>query len=253
MDLLLIKLVCAPLLLLTASLAARRWGAAIGGFLVGLPLTSGPVSLFLALEQGPLFAMHASAGSLAATTGQAAFAAAYYALAGKGWSTALSGASIAFVAAAMTLQWSGPPGIALFLIAILALGTALQWMPAGQHATRLPRSPWWDLPARIVIMAGLVLGVTMGARHMGAGPAGVLASFPFMAAVLGGFAHRMQGAESARLVMRGLCAGLFGFAAFFYVVSLAVTRLPYGVAYGLAIVCALGVQAMALRLIRASV
>ncbi len=49
MNLLLLKLVLSPLLLLMATLAVRRWGAAVGGLLVGLPLTSGPVSIFLAL------------------------------------------------------------------------------------------------------------------------------------------------------------------------------------------------------------
>ena len=66
MDLLLFKLVFTPLLLLAASLAARRWGEAVGGLLVGLPLTSGSVSVFLALEHGPAFAAQATAGSLVA-------------------------------------------------------------------------------------------------------------------------------------------------------------------------------------------
>src|SRR5215218_6073961 len=35
---------------LLASLAVRRWGDAIGGWLVGLPLTSGPVAAFLAIQ-----------------------------------------------------------------------------------------------------------------------------------------------------------------------------------------------------------
>jgi hypothetical protein len=77
MSLVLFKLVISPLLLAVASLATRRWGAAVGGFLVGLPLTSGPVSVFLALEGGPTFAVQATAGSLAATAGQAGFCLAY--------------------------------------------------------------------------------------------------------------------------------------------------------------------------------
>ena len=59
-------------MVLAASLAARRWGEAVGGWLVGLPLTSGPVAVFLALEQGPAFATDAAAASNAGVVAQAA-------------------------------------------------------------------------------------------------------------------------------------------------------------------------------------
>src|SRR5579872_1514179 len=43
MHTLVLKLTVTPVLILTASLASRRWGESIGGWFVGLPLTSGPV------------------------------------------------------------------------------------------------------------------------------------------------------------------------------------------------------------------
>ena len=55
-----LKALLAPLLILLATLAGRRWGPGVGGWLAGLPLTSGPVSLILALEQGPEFAARAA-------------------------------------------------------------------------------------------------------------------------------------------------------------------------------------------------
>jgi len=84
MSLLAIKLIVTPLIVLAATLAARRWGDAVGGWLVGLPLTSGPVSVFLALERGPAFAAHAADGSLAGVVAQAAFCFGYAALARRG-------------------------------------------------------------------------------------------------------------------------------------------------------------------------
>ena len=50
MIIFLIKLIAAPLLLALATLAARRWGTVLGGILIGLPLISGPISVFLAIE-----------------------------------------------------------------------------------------------------------------------------------------------------------------------------------------------------------
>ncbi len=64
-DLLLLgEVVAVPILVLVASLAARRWGPSGGGFIIGLPLTSGPVLVFLALEQGGGFASEAAVGTL---------------------------------------------------------------------------------------------------------------------------------------------------------------------------------------------
>ena len=81
----LLKVLLAPLLILLATLAGRRWGPAVGGWLAGLPLTSGPVSLILALEQGPEFAARAALGTLFGLISLAAFSFAYGAAAPGGW------------------------------------------------------------------------------------------------------------------------------------------------------------------------
>lgn len=71
---LLFKVVISPSLVGLASLASRRWGEAIGGWLVALPLTAGPVVFFLAIDQGPLFARSAALGCLAGGLAQASSA-----------------------------------------------------------------------------------------------------------------------------------------------------------------------------------
>ena len=43
---LILKLILAPLLVAAATLTTRRWGARIGGLLMGLPLTTGPIFVF---------------------------------------------------------------------------------------------------------------------------------------------------------------------------------------------------------------
>lgn len=47
---LLLKLTLAPLLVALATLVARRWGPKVGGIVVGLPLSTGPIFLFLAID-----------------------------------------------------------------------------------------------------------------------------------------------------------------------------------------------------------
>ncbi|NHV27255.1 hypothetical protein [Burkholderia sp. D-99] len=253
MDHLLFKLVATPLLLAAATFAARRWGEAIGGLLVGLPLTSGPVSVFLALEHGPAFAAHATAGSLVATAGQAAFCIAYCRLAKRGWPIALAGAAAAFSVVALLLKASALPETGLFLIAILAVALVLSVVPAAPvRAARLD-SPRWDLPLRMALIAGLVVGVTMIAPYVGPETSGVLASFPFMVIILAVFAQRMSGPAAAQQLMRGMATGLLGFAAFFHVLSLTLTRLDLVPAYGFAIACTLAIQAVSLYRMRVPV
>jgi len=79
-----VKVVVTPLLIGGASLAGQRFGHHVGGWLVGLPLTSGPVAFFLATEQGMAFARGAAVGMLAGTSSQVAFALAYRSAARRG-------------------------------------------------------------------------------------------------------------------------------------------------------------------------
>src|SRR5437870_12628749 len=72
-TLLLAKVVLTPLFIAAVTLAGRRWGPAVGGWRAGLLVTSGPVSVFLALEQGREFAARAAVGSLAGLVGVACF------------------------------------------------------------------------------------------------------------------------------------------------------------------------------------
>jgi hypothetical protein len=250
MDLLVFKLVVTPLLLLAASIAVRRWGEAIGGFLVGLPLTSGPISVFLTLEHGPAFAAQATAGSLVATAAQAAFCVIYCRLVRLGWVAALAAGCATFAIVAALLQWSPLPENALFLIAILAVTLALNLIPNRAARTGKLDPPWWDLPLRMALIAGLVVGVTLIASYVGPKVSGVLASFPFMVIILTVFAHRMIGQAAAQQLLRGVVAGLLGFAAFFYVLSLTLTRLNLVAAYSVAILLTLAIQAVSLYRMR---
>src|SRR5512142_2316329 len=61
---LLLKLLLTPIIIAAATLVARRWGERIGGLLIGLPLTSAPVSIFFAVEQGQKFASSAAKSAI---------------------------------------------------------------------------------------------------------------------------------------------------------------------------------------------
>ena len=77
MNLLVLKLILTPALIGLASLAGRRWGHAVSGWIVALPLTTGPIVFYLALSHGAAFAADTAAGILAGGFSLAAFVFAY--------------------------------------------------------------------------------------------------------------------------------------------------------------------------------
>ena len=236
-----LKLVLTPLLVGGASLAARRWGSEVGGWLVGIPLTSAPVTFFLAIGPGPDFAAQAAVGILAGTISQAAFALAYAWGARKfSWEVCLATATIGFVVVtAVMLALTGGP-LVTFAIAVIA-SLALMPRRSGRRSQPVPL-PRWDLPARMVVATGLVVGLTSAAPLLGPRLAGLITPYPLYAAVLAVFAHRMQGAGAAAGVLRGLLLGLFAFAGFFLVIALYLEPLGISLAFAAAIVVALMVQ-----------
>ena len=62
MDIFVLKLILAPLIIGSASMAGRKWGPAVSGWIVGMPLTSGPVIFFVALSHDSTFAANAVLG-----------------------------------------------------------------------------------------------------------------------------------------------------------------------------------------------
>jgi hypothetical protein len=254
MDTLVFKVVASPLLIQAASLAGRRWGPAVGGWLVGLPLTSGPVALFLAVDQGAGFAATAAAGSLTGTAAQAGFCLAYgFAARRHSWQAALSAGTGAFAAIALVLEALRLPLWALLLVVELSLAAALFLAPRQANADELvPAPPRWDIPARMVVATILILVLTSAAPFVGARLAGLLATFPVFAAVLAIFAYRAQGHAAAQRVVHDLLLGLFAFSGFFIVIALTIERIGIVAAFATASFAAGAIQASTLRMINGS-
>ncbi|HET7420562.1 MAG TPA: hypothetical protein VFL27_09295 [Candidatus Dormibacteraeota bacterium] len=235
-----LKLVLTPVLVGAASLAGRRWGSAVSGWLIGIPFTSGPIAFFLALDPGPRFAAAAALGTMAGAASQAAFCLGYAWSAQRlGWVASVGVAALAFAGSTVVLDAVRLPAEGYFVVVILVLVVALFLMPAAPPRPGAAIDfPAWDLPARMVVATAFVVVLTATAPLLGAHLAGLIAPFPLYATVLAAFAHRLQGPAQAAAVVHGLLLGLFAFASFFLVLSL---LLPDGI--GLAFVAAVAVAA----------
>jgi len=250
-----IEVVLAPALVGAATLAARRWGERTGGLVSAFPAIVGPVLLVAALEHGAAFAARAASGTLLGLVALSAFTLAYARTARRlGWPASLAAGWAAAGAAGLAVSTvTAGPAVALAAAAAsLALAHRLLAGAAQRPASdagRAPRSrrlaPAWDLPLRMALTAALVVALTWAAGRFGAVAGGILAALPVLASILAAFTHRQLGADAARVLLRGMLAGMAGFVGFCLVVATAAERAGIAVAFTAATLIALAVQVAA--------
>ncbi len=219
-----IALVVVPALVALATLVSRRFGHGVGGVMAGLPLTSGPLSLALAIEHGSRFAADAAVGSLVGIAASTAACVAYGLTARRGWRLATAVGLAAF-AVGVTVGLTGPATLAS--AAIIAAGAALtaiivlgRLRGAGPGAR-----PQLALLPRVLSAFTVVVVVLLVARTAGAELAGALTPLPVVIGVLAVHAQREEGPDAAVDVLHGSQRGTFGFIVFF---ALAGTLLDRG-------------------------
>lgn len=236
-----------------ASLAGRRWGHAVSGWLVALPLTSGPIIFFLALSHGPAFAADAAAGILAGGLSVALFVVVYGRLASRwSWLPTLAAASVAFLLSTAALRSIQLPLLPLWMLVMAAFYFALRSLPRNRDPQlRLAElTGWWDIPLRMLVATCVVVVITSLASRVGPHLAGLLSPFPFFTAIMATFAQHQSGPAAALSVLRGLLLGLFAFASFMF--TLAWLLIPAGIAaaFTASVLVVLILQAAALWLLR---
>ena len=101
-----LKLLVIPGFLLLISLAGKRWGPSVAGWLSGLPVVVGPILFFLAIEQGEAFAAQSAMAALSAMFAMIAFCVTYAQVAQRtGWPLALTTSLLVWATAAVLLSF----------------------------------------------------------------------------------------------------------------------------------------------------
>jgi hypothetical protein len=249
--LLAVKLLLAPSFVVTASLAARRYGPRVGGLIAGLPVVAGPILLAYALAHGSAFAAGAAVGTLLGLVSLIAFVVVYARLAGRTrWGRSMLAGWLAFaLATAVFSEVSVPAGAALAIAgAGLLIGLAATPRAPTEVRARAP-VPAWDLPMRAVCALALVLTLTAIAGWLGPQLSGLLAPFPIIATVLATFTHAQHGAEEAQRLLRWLLGGYGAFALFCFTLAVSLGTLGIGGSFALATAAALLMQGALLALL----
>jgi len=239
------KALLAPALLAACTFAAWKWGTAAGGWLLGLPLISGPVSVFLFLEHGPRFAENAARGTLLGMVAAGVFYTGYSLAAERRWWESLSLAAIACLAVAAALSHVHLDLADTVLFAAVFLALIAATARGSRRASAAPAPKLRDLAFRMAVASAIVVGVTVASGTVGSQMAGMLTTVPVISAVMAVSTHRASGGGSARRLLSGTTAGLWGGAAFFAVVGLLVTAVAPAVTYLAATVAAAAAAGLA--------
>lgn len=246
MVLLLCKLALAPAFVVAVTLAVRGFGPRIGGVLGGLPVVAGPILFVITLEHGVAFGADAAVHSLVALVALSAFvlsvAFASPRLGALG-SVVVGWAAFCLVAALLAVV-DVPPmlGVALSCAAFAGALAALPH-PDPSAPAQAPGRPRHDLLLRAGAAAVLVLALTSVAGSLGPAVSGVLAPFPIITSVLLGFAVQHESRATVLRLMRGMVRGFFSFAAFLFVLAVALEGLGTAGAFALAIATTAAIQA----------
>jgi len=232
----LMKILLVPTFIGIVSLAGRRWGPTVSGWLIGLPLTSGPVAFILALEQGTVFASEASRGIMMGIVSVFVFCLVYARLAAHvKWVSSLFGALVSYFALTYLLNSLSVSLVIGFASVLAVLVASLALMPKVGSDKMAPVSPRWEIPARMISATALVFVITGVAQLLGPQLTGLLTPFPVYVTILAVFMHRLQGGSQVVRLLRGVVAGSLTFAVFFLVISKTILTWGIGTSFAAAI------------------
>lgn len=252
MTLMALRFLLAPLLVAAASLATRRWGDRVGGWIAAFPFVAGPLLLAMTLDHGAGFGASSALSALSGITSLAVFAVCYAHLARRvHWALALPAGWALYLGSAALLHPMESGVVGKLAGALASLWLARRLLPRSPSTTDsddVRRIPSWDLVARMGSAAVLVGSVASLSGLLGPSWSGLLAPFPVATTILVGFAHAQDGHPAVARLLEGFIPALSGLAFFF--ATLSVTLVPLGIpaAFAAALAASVATQTILLRL-----
>jgi len=237
------KIAAAVIVVVAASRAAERAGPFLGAMVATLPVSTGPVYVFLALDHGAGFISESARVSVASVAAIVAFVAAH-AVAAQRFATSASLvlATLAWLCAALALQardWSFAEACAIGAASLALAIRALRRYAAAPEAPPPARSRF-DLPLRALLVAAVVIATTVAGDRFGPALTGVLATYPVVFTSLVVILQPRAGGRFAAAVLVTGLRGLAGFALALAVLHVAAARAGAAPALLIALAVAVG-------------
>ena len=250
MSIFICKLLLTPVLIIIITMITRRWGPVIGGCCTALPLSGGPITFFLAFEQGPEFGALAARGSVMGMTGVVVFCIVYVRSSTRfSWPPAACITLACYFATVEGLSRLplDVAGSAILTLSLLTAALYLNGRQAGERITASP--PWWDIPLRMAAATALLIGLTGAASLLGPKYSGLLSVFPVFVSVMMVFNHKQYGPQATRKLAHGIMFGLYAPIGFFVILACCMRDIGLAEVYLLASACCALLSFCALKVI----
>jgi hypothetical protein len=235
-----IKMAITALFVTGATVIAEELGPTIGALVATLPVSAGPVYVFLALDHDAAFISASALASLALNVATAIYVTVYVLLAQRHaiW-ISIPLAFAAWLAAALVFEpvhWAAWSALALNLVVFAGCFFIVE--PFRAARTPPTTRPRYDFAVRAGMVALLVGAVVTLSSRIGPAGSGLLAVFPVIYTSIMVILHRRVGGPATAAVLASAIPGLAGFGA--ALLTLHLTAVPLGSAAALAL--ALGVS-----------
>lgn len=244
---LLFKVLCTPILIWLSVLIGRRWGAFVGGCFAGLPTISGPLSLCIAIEQGPDFAAAVAYNALLGVGAVCLFTLAYaWTSLRQSWFVALLVAEVVFFSAGWAMGHLPRMVPLALLIGMGGAPAVLLCMPKLKADMAPPKHHHhpWVVPLQMFLGGALVYAISEAAPRLGVHWSGILTFYPVMISILAPFCHAEIGPYASTRLLAGLMTGFIGGTSFTVVVLFGVQNMPLALCYTLAALASIGICAV---------
>lgn len=246
-----IKLGVTASFVVLASLVAQRAGALMGAMIATLPVSAGPIYVFLALDHDAAFIAQSALGSFTVNAVTGVYALTYAVLAQRlGMILSLALALAVWFALGAGVRFIDWTIVSAAIFCAVVQAACLYLSRPYRHAP-MPHSVrrWYDLPMRATMVAALVVVVVLVSPYVGPFGSGMLAVFPIVLTSIILILHPRVGARPTAAVLANTISGLVGFA--IALATLHVTAVSLGVwtafALSLAISIAWNLMVLALR------
>jgi hypothetical protein len=238
----LIKLSFVAASVLLSSLAARRFGHAVGGTLGGLPMIAGPIAGFVLLASGVQTTQAIALATLVCLPATAVHLTTFaWSVLRWRWPIALLMANVAFFVLGLSLPLMLLSPLQTVLLALLVLALAQRAMPVVQLRVAAAHIPNVELILRVVTAVLLAWFIIETAGVVPAALSGLLLAVPITGNVLPCFTLPRHGSQATVILLRGFLRGQVGFAAFFATLLWGLEHASPGLAYAAAWLVALAV------------
>src|SRR5215475_10598556 len=223
-----IKMATTALFVSVATIVAEKLGATVGALIATLPVSAGPVYVFLALDHDAAFISGSALASLALNAATAIYVTVYVLLAQQHgvWISVPLALAVWFAAALILgpVHWTAWAALVLNLVIFILCFFVVE----RYGHVRMPptKRTWYDFVIRAGMVALLVGVVVTLSFHIGPAGSGILAVFPVIYTSIMVILHSRVGGPATAAVLANAIRGLAGFG--IALLTLHLTAVPVG-------------------------